>query len=233
VSSDPARITLLLIAACAIIGVFAVQHIEAAGSPVGRPVLEAAFSPNGDGQQDTAQLRFSLKRRAFVTVEFRDASDTVVRTISGWHRRGKALVEWDGSTTTHGKLTPEGNYRATLILGKNGRRFPLHRPVLLDVTAPQLRATGLQTDRAHPGLFMVRATVTGPVYGRRVFVGKRRMHLLAATRRTTVHHGVASTTYVITFRERADTPVASNTVRISFTDPAGNTAERGIGGVQT
>ncbi|MBC7644058.1 MAG: hypothetical protein H7123_02950 [Thermoleophilia bacterium] len=232
-SSAPARIVLLVIAACAIVGVFAVQHIEAAGSPVGRPRLDTAFSPNGDGQQDTAQLSFTLKKRALVTIEFRNAAGKVVATNTSSQRRGDVQLFWDGATTHGSKTVPEGTYRATIILGKYGRKFPVHQPILLDVTPPKMMNTSLRQVRAHPSLYVAKATVIGPVAGRRLFIGKRRMRLVAATRTTAVHNGVTSTAFVLTFRERTDTPVAANSVRISFTDPAGNTTERGIGGVQT
>src|SRR5262249_56116406 len=69
------------------------------------------FSPNGDGQIDTATFEYALIKPARVTLEVRDLSGAVLRTLesSVTHPVGTYAMVWDGRTDATAPA-PEGEH---------------------------------------------------------------------------------------------------------------------------
>ena len=80
----------------------------AAGAP-------ASFSPNGDGQNETASVTYTPAEVCSIRVGVMDADGTVVRWLHGWHARNAQsyTVAWDGRITSGSGLAaaPDGLYR--------------------------------------------------------------------------------------------------------------------------
>ncbi len=75
----------------------------------------ASFSPNGDGQAETAAVSYSPAEACDVRVGVLDAGGDVVRWLQGWHAQEARSysMTWDGRITSGGGLAaaPEGLYR--------------------------------------------------------------------------------------------------------------------------
>ena len=78
------------------------------------------FSPNGDGQEDTATVGFCLSDEANVTATVTNGAGTTVRTLESsqdtvtpaWcspYNGGQAQLTWDG-TSDSGATVPDGSY---------------------------------------------------------------------------------------------------------------------------
>jgi flagellar hook assembly protein FlgD len=97
-----------------------------------------AFSPNGDGRRDVANVGFTLARPAEVVVRIRHDGRSVAGVAAGSLGAGPATVVWDGSSSAGGQLA-DGSYRAvvqaTTALGT--RR--LKQWFTLDTTKPVVR----------------------------------------------------------------------------------------------
>lgn len=84
------------------------------------PRLEAvsaaplAFSPNGDGRDETAKAVFTPSEACSVRIGILDAHGDVVRWLHGWraHKRQSYTVAWDGRVTSGGSLVAaaDGHY---------------------------------------------------------------------------------------------------------------------------
>jgi hypothetical protein len=76
-------------------------------------VSPASFSPNGDGQAETAAVTYSPAEACEVRVGVLDAEGTVVRWLHGWQARSAKsyTVAWDGRITSRSGLAapPEGH----------------------------------------------------------------------------------------------------------------------------
>ena len=75
----------------------------------------ASFSPDGDGQAETASASYSPAEACDVRVGVMDAGGDVVRWLQGWRARDARSysVTWDGRVSSGGGLAtaPEGLYR--------------------------------------------------------------------------------------------------------------------------
>ena len=73
------------------------------------------FSPNGDGQDESAAVAYSPAETCSVRVGILDAQGDVVRWLHGWRPRETRSysVTWDGRITSGGGLVaaPDGQYR--------------------------------------------------------------------------------------------------------------------------
>ncbi|MBS4218948.1 S8 family serine peptidase [Bacillus sp. FJAT-49711] len=116
-----------------------------------------AFSPNGDGSQDDALMILSFLRNAKeVKFNVLDSKKKVVRTIrtesdvkKNYYDGGLAPMYslsssriWDGKV--NGKTASEGQYylQAEAVIDFEGAKWQsIELPVLLDTTAPSLKAT--------------------------------------------------------------------------------------------
>ena len=81
----------------------------------GAAVSPASFSPNGDGQAETASVSYSPAEACSIRVGILDAGGDVVRWLQGWHAREARsyTVSWDGRVTSGSGLVAaaEGVYR--------------------------------------------------------------------------------------------------------------------------
>ena len=81
----------------------------------GAGVSPAAFSPNGDGSDDTAAVRYVPAEACAIRVAIVDADGKVRRRLSDWRSQSTAAhsATWDGRVTDGGKLVAaaEGDYR--------------------------------------------------------------------------------------------------------------------------
>jgi flagellar hook assembly protein FlgD len=78
------------------------------------------FSPNGDGADDRATLRYAPSEACSARVRVLDSTGAVVRTLSAWRTTSTAgrAVTWDGRVSLNGTLSPaaEGRYDLQLSL---------------------------------------------------------------------------------------------------------------------
>jgi hypothetical protein len=129
-------VLLLVAAAVSIAAVFAVQRIESGGGPFAEPWATPFISPDGDGVQDTAEVRFTTERAERVTVAVTDDEGVVLRTLARDEPvDGRHVLEWDG-TDDDGRRVPEGTYRIQLTRAGDSRRYTPPRPIEVDVTPP-------------------------------------------------------------------------------------------------
>ncbi|MBC7460404.1 MAG: hypothetical protein H7287_03480, partial [Thermoleophilia bacterium] len=92
-----APLLLLLAAAGSAAAVFLVHGIEAKIGPFNEPYVTQVISPNGDGVQDRALVRFRLKQPAYLTIRLVDDQGAVVRTIQrGQHPAGEVHPTFPG-----------------------------------------------------------------------------------------------------------------------------------------
>ncbi|HEV8280426.1 MAG TPA: FlgD immunoglobulin-like domain containing protein [Candidatus Limnocylindrales bacterium] len=71
------------------------------------------FSPNGDGTRDAAGLTASTSEAGSILVHVRDASGTVVRSLSVAAKAGSVAVTWDGKGND-GRVVADGLYDVRL-----------------------------------------------------------------------------------------------------------------------
>jgi hypothetical protein len=113
---------------------FTVDSVVPSCTGAGFTASFLAFSPNGDGTQDTTSLDCALSEPASWTVKLGPAASPV-RTYSG---SGSTVgVEWDGFDGASA-VVPNGTYRATLIAtDAAGNQMSLVGPLLkIDTVAP-------------------------------------------------------------------------------------------------
>lgn len=131
---------------------FFTQRLKRAEPVVERVWFADHFSPNGDGREDTVDLRFDLPEDDRVTVEIVDETGEPVRELADdvprgadrggvrWTGPGErtARLTWDGRTDA-GRAAPDGVYRMRVTLREEGRLLTAPRELRLDTTAPRPR----------------------------------------------------------------------------------------------
>jgi hypothetical protein len=108
-------------------------------------VSPTAFSPNGDGQLDSAEATFTLARAANVQVKVRPRGERARVIFDGAMGAGPQTIPWDGALD--GATTADGSYtvavQATAGLGTRHVRLPIRvdtrRPTLSGVLAERTR----------------------------------------------------------------------------------------------
>ncbi len=126
-------------------------HVDTRATPVKLKVDTAAFSPNGDGVQDTLHFLPDLKVNSGIS----NWSLTVTslqnqqRPVRSWRGTGTvpASIAWDGRTDT-GSQAPEGSYIATLsvtYLAKGSAETAQTGELVLDVTTPHATVSATPT----------------------------------------------------------------------------------------
>ncbi|HUX14610.1 MAG TPA: FlgD immunoglobulin-like domain containing protein [Spirochaetia bacterium] len=110
-----------------------------APTPLGLSVGSTAFSPNGDGVQDTETLKIDAQRAVAVSrweLSVFDSGDQKVRTYTGGSEL-PAEVVFDGKSSA-GAVLPEGNYHGKLaVLYVNGNAPEAQSSAFtLDLTPP-------------------------------------------------------------------------------------------------
>jgi hypothetical protein len=174
-----APVLLLLAAAVSIAAVFAVHRIEAPGGPLAEPWATPYISPDGDGVQDVAEVRFTTQQRELVSVVIEDADGQVTRTLLDDELvDGPRIIEWDGRDEA-GEVVEEGAYRVRIRRAGDQRTYAPTRPIIVDVSAPvgrldrwtweagQLRGLVLLEPGARP---VVTGTDGQPLRGLRSFL---------------------------------------------------------------
>ena len=105
------------------------------------------FSPNGDGQDESAAVAYSPAEACSVRVGILDAQGDVVRWLHGWKPRETRSysVTWDGRITSGGGLVaaPDGQYRfgverrdAAGNIARQGVRISVDRTVGFPAAVP-------------------------------------------------------------------------------------------------
>jgi hypothetical protein len=131
-----APVLLLLAAAASLAAVFQVQHIESRGGPLSQPSASTYFSPNGDGVQDEAEIRFTTRQPETVSITIVDSTGATVRHLLRDERiDGPHELTWDGRDDD-GSLVDEGSYRIRIRRAGDPRTYSPTRPTVVDVTAP-------------------------------------------------------------------------------------------------
>jgi hypothetical protein len=80
----------------------------------GLALSTAAFTPNGDGVDDTLGINFTLSIQVYVTVQIEQAGILVATVFTGPLPGGLSQIHWDG-TTPAGPAVP-GTYDAVVIV---------------------------------------------------------------------------------------------------------------------
>ena len=110
-------------------------------------VAPASFSPNGDGQLESASATYKPAEACAVRVGLLDADGDVVRWLHGWRAREEKTytISWDGRVTTGGSLAaaPDGVYRFDLErrdsagnIARKGIKVVLDRTLSAPVATP-------------------------------------------------------------------------------------------------
>ena len=123
----------------------------------------SAFSPNGDGQNDSLALTFSLARPVPLQVVVQKDGVAVATIFSGQLGPGAQALTWDG--TANGQRLPDGNYVAVVTANDTLGTVSLLAPFTLDTTPPAFTAVNgaaLQFSLSEP------ATISGTVNGQAV-----------------------------------------------------------------
>ena len=128
---------------------FVAQRLKNSPSLVQSYMASPYFSPNRDGRNDRAVVRFLLKRSDRVTVTVVDRDGDPVRELlsreSGSYR--EVRVKWDGRDDD-GARAPDGRYRYRITLQRQGRSVIFPRSVDLDTTPPHPLVTSIGPERS-------------------------------------------------------------------------------------
>jgi len=140
-------------------------------------VREPVFSPNGDGEQDTTTLVFSLSEDSpeLSLVVFESDSVTAVDTLAVPAPRaaGTDSVRWDGRHFD-GSPAPDGVYIVSLSArGATAPDTTVSLPIAVDNTPPSIAILGAEPGVYAPGLlgtpqiYVVSLAISGtsPTYG--------------------------------------------------------------------
>ncbi|MCZ6678619.1 MAG: hypothetical protein O7E52_15390, partial [Candidatus Poribacteria bacterium] len=101
-----------------------------------------AFSPNGDGSQDTLQMAYTLSAGGFVTIEILDGDRVVVATLRNEFQPAGFTdnVVWDGRDQDD-KSVPEGLYQFRISIFDTGLGLPIgleNEDIILDNQSPEI-----------------------------------------------------------------------------------------------
>jgi hypothetical protein len=191
------------------------------------------FSPDGDGVQDAAALRFRLPERQSVRVSVVSATGEVVRgpVALGSLAAGIRSWTWRGRDDA-GRVVPEGDYTVRL----SSRAGPLYgaadsSQVFVDVTAPRvLDATGpaafYPVRDGYRDLLAVHGDIRDALWSPRtaaLVVRDAHGRVVHRSVRRLGGEGVMSMTWDGRLASGALAPTGTYTWRLSGTDPAGNT----------
>src|SRR3954454_17601186 len=136
--SRPGRLLVLVLIAATLAALAVDQRLKDTAPVIRRVKLVRAFSPNGDGYNDTGGIRFILTKPDVVTVTVVDGDRRVRRLATG--RKVKANVKlrffWDGRTDA-GRLPAPGIYHVQIVLARAGRTITFVRRMRLSARAPR------------------------------------------------------------------------------------------------
>lgn len=230
---------LWLLAVVGVGAVWLVHRIESTGSPVGRPTVTPAFSPDGDGRRDIATITFTVRGRERVTAQVLDRHNKVVQTLARRESvRGRTQLQWDGSardglppdgSSGNGAFpgrAAEGHYRVRLRLQRADRTFVVPSPIRLDTTAPRIGFCRFDTTRVITNR-VIRAEVE--LSGAREYffqVDGKRLSTVRVVRDKRISRGEARQRFRISARLPQQTSGKQVTVVFVAVDWAGNRTVR-------
>jgi hypothetical protein len=113
-----------------------------------------AFSPNGDGVGDEAEVGFDLSERARVSFSvIDDRGDEVRRIVEGRELAGDAKhrFEWDGRDDS-GRVAPDGTYRLQVSLRDEGRTLGSEKELKVDTRPPRVHLVFARPNVISPGV---------------------------------------------------------------------------------
>jgi flagellar hook assembly protein FlgD len=154
----PVILTVLVIAAV-VGGLFVLFPMDWMRTPaVTASVDGAAFSPNQDGNLDTAIVLYSASEGATVSAYVLDDARTRVRTLVVDQATGSSIVPgalsgsmsqrslvWDGRDD-HGKVVMDGPYYVRITAKGTAREASNTVPVIVDTTPPMIRLANMPED---------------------------------------------------------------------------------------
>ena len=110
-------------------------------------IEQEAFSPNQDGDQDTAVVLYTLSENASVSAHVLDDTRSRVRTMSAQDMQdaGQHSVVWDGRDD-HGKVVIDGQYYVRITAKGTAREASNTVPVLVDTISPVIRLANMPGD---------------------------------------------------------------------------------------
>lgn len=118
-----ARIAFLVLAVASFIALFAFQRLKLTRPAIVDHPSTPLLTPNGDGIDDAAGVRFRVVSHDRVTVAVVDSRGTTVRTLlrrKPVRDKGLVDVDWDGRRDG-GALAAPGSYRVRVGLARAGR----------------------------------------------------------------------------------------------------------------
>jgi flagellar hook capping protein FlgD len=112
-------------------------------SPIAGPRLTKLFGPTCSCEQQTARLRFRLRRSDRLDVAVVNADGSLVRTLVAnlRHRRGAVSLDWDGRNDS-GAVVPDGRYRLRVHLARARRTILMPNQIVVDTIRPRVRLLG-------------------------------------------------------------------------------------------
>lgn len=107
-------------------------------------VEQEAFSPNQDGNQDTAAVLYTVSEDATVSAFVLDDTRSRVRTLLAEDSQtaGQHSVVWDGRDD-HGKVVADGQYYVRVAARGTAREANSTAPVLVDTLPPVIRLANM------------------------------------------------------------------------------------------
>jgi flagellar hook assembly protein FlgD len=105
---------------------------------------QEAFSPNQDGDQDTAVILYALSEKANVSVYVLDDARGRVRSLlaEDLQEGGQHSVVWDGRGD-RGKIVPDGQYYVRVAAKGTARETNATVPILVDTVPPLIRLANM------------------------------------------------------------------------------------------
>ena len=142
----------ILLATAVVGGLFVLFPLDWAQAPsVTLSIEQEAFSPNQDGNQDTAVVLYALSRAASVDVHVLDETRSRVRTLLAEHSIGGQGVSsggsqhsfvWDGRDD-HGRIVPDGQYYVRVTAKGSARQASNTVPLVVDTVPPSIRLANM------------------------------------------------------------------------------------------
>ena len=142
--SLPAVLTVLVVVGV-IAGLFVLFPLDWARTPsVTMSIEQEAFSPNQDGDQDTAIVLYTLSENTTISAHVLDDTRSRVRTLlaEDGQSAGQHSVVWDGRDD-HGKIVTDGQYYLRITAKGSARQSASTVPVLVDTVPPVIRLANM------------------------------------------------------------------------------------------
>jgi hypothetical protein len=153
VSSGTVATVVFALLVVATVGAFFVTQRLKRSAPIIRHVMLPRYiSPNGDGRQDRAIIRFGLpKADDRVTVSITDVNgDEVRRLADGPLKKGPHRYVWNGRDSS-AAIPPDGTYYLRVVLAGQGRGATARQGIQLVTKGPQPKLLSASPARIRPG----------------------------------------------------------------------------------